>query len=289
MKLMNRYLKKKNIASLLMVCLLSGCDVPGTYMTDNEVTRPVKTTQGKQQHIKVITINGKLMADHPEQNKLLAAAYEYKIGIHDQLAVMVWEHPEFSMGMTQGGGVQVASNGLQTVGQVQLPLYVNSEGKIHVPSVGNIKVAGLTTEELRTLLETRLSQFIRNPQVTDQVTAYRSQSVNILGEVGRQGQISITDVPVTILDAINSSGGINTDSNPQHIFVIRGDFSKFVVYSLDMRSSQAILLAENFLLQNKDILFVSSSKISNWNRLISKILPLAGAPTAAMNPYMKIL
>ncbi|HET8710929.1 MAG TPA: polysaccharide biosynthesis/export family protein, partial [Spongiibacteraceae bacterium] len=67
----------------------------------------------------------------------------YQIGVGDELSVQVWKNDELS---------------------VRVP--VRPDGKISTPLVGDIVAAGLTTQQLAQQITAKLSNYVRNPEVT---------------------------------------------------------------------------------------------------------------------------
>lgn len=135
--------------------------------------------------------------------QLMRAPSPYRIGPGDVLSVAVWGHPELSMstmtGTTTSSGDSASSGG---VGYL-----VNASGFIQFPYIGQVQVSGLTETQAYSKLSTALGQYIRNPQITVRVQNYRSQRVYIDGEVKIPGVYSITDLPMTLPEAINRAGG----------------------------------------------------------------------------------
>jgi polysaccharide biosynthesis/export protein len=64
-----------------------------------------------------------------------------------------------------------------------------------------------------------------------------------------------------------------TAANPAKIYVIRGSYDAPQIYHLDASSPDAILLATEFPLQPRDVVFVSTYELSRFNRVITQILP----------------
>ncbi len=141
------------------------------------------------------------------------AAWDYQIGTDDILGVTVWDHPELSS--TSPAAVPESS-----VGAPPLPTSnivpsdnnghrVGSDGAIFFPTLGRVKVAGETIEQIRAQFVRLLSKNVRDPQVDVRVLAYRSQRVQMTGELKSPGTMAITDVPLTLVDAIARAGGEN--------------------------------------------------------------------------------
>lgn len=345
------------IPGFIMSILLSGCSIiPGMHISESSLTKPVLSQGQKKEDLKVTTINGQLIQQLRQREQRRSALptamtqetkdYLYHIGPRDILSVTVWDHPELTI---PAGEFRSA----ESVGHV-----VNSEGNIFFPHVGVIEVSGKTLDQVRDLLTARLAKYIVKPQLDVRVVSYRSQKVYVTGEFLKPGLLPITDVPMTILDAVNLAGGMtekaapryasltrngktypidiqalyqggdisqnillqNDDllnlpdhfeskvfvlgevrkpasyqmqkngmtladaigdsagfdpltSDPSRVYVIRGELNEPKIYRLDARSPDAILLASQFSLQPRDVIYVASADIARWNRVISQILP----------------
>lgn len=98
--------------------------------------------------------------------------------------------------------------------------------------------------------------------------------IYILGEVSKQAAFPMTKGRMNLAEAIAISEGFDpVTSNPGRVYVIRGEFNRPNVYQLDASSPDALLLATQFPLQPQDVVFVSSTSLTRWNRVMSQILP----------------
>lgn len=277
-------MKKIFCALILGAIFLGGCAVPGTYMAGNVYNKAL------EDHLLRATL---IPVDSNSVQKgylceELCPNYQYHIGPYDQLNIVVWNHPEMALPSSSTSTMLLNNTytSLRTTGGDASPLFaqtnaqlsgifVDTRGNIVFPLIGDVQVAGLTTYQAKNLLSQKLSDYIRQPKVSVQVMAFNSQRVNVVGEVVTPGSRALTDRPMTILDAINLSGGINNMfADTAHIYVFRGGVDKNVkVYWLKANSPQSLLLAERFHLANNDIVFVSTAGVASWNKVVSQILP----------------
>jgi polysaccharide export outer membrane protein len=82
---------------------------------------------------------------------------------------------------------------------------VDGAGKIAMPLIGSVPVAGQTTAEVSGAIEARLRQgYLREPKVTVEIDTYRP--FFILGEVTNAGQYAYVN-GMTVQTAIAIAGG----------------------------------------------------------------------------------
>jgi len=97
--------------------------------------------------------------------------------------------------------------------------------------------------------------------------------VYILGEVKATGSLTIRNGRMTLAEALSDSGNIDMETaNPYQIFVVRGGETP-EIYHLSAKEPDALLLAEGFPLQRRDIVYVDTADLVRWNKFISNLTP----------------
>jgi polysaccharide export outer membrane protein len=98
--------------------------------------------------------------------------------------------------------------------------------------------------------------------------------VFVLGEVRQQQSKLMIKGRLTLAEAINETGGLEPNvAAVGQIFVIRGSYDAPLVYHLDASSADALLLAAAFPLRPRDVVFVGTNGLAEWNRVFNQILP----------------
>ena len=149
--------------------------------------------------------------------RLFAEAKPYGIGPGDVINIVVWNHPELVLAPA-GSTLTTDSSGLAAVGN---GYNVSPDGLIQFPLLGTFKIVGLTENAAREQITRRLSKFLKDPQVTLRVQAYRAGRVYVDGEVRTPGLQAINDIPMTLPEAISRAGGLTATADRATVVVTR--------------------------------------------------------------------
>lgn len=353
---------KASLMSAAICSISVGCTViPGSGIDTQVFDWPAGSTEAPAATVSRIKITPAVVSSEkkksqqsaPVESPLTSGAnlttpYQYRVSIGDVLSVIVWDQP----GLTAPFG---SFNSADEQGNV-----VRDDGTIYYPFVGSVSVSGRTVLEIRDELALRLSAFIKDPQLDVRVAAYRSQRFFIAGSVARPGTFPITDVPITLVEAINLAGGLTDNADlfdvrltrgaetavtPLFSILYEGDMSANVwlqhgdvvhvapnelrqvfvlgevvqpqtlpmtnrplsltqalsnaggiqearadgrgvyvirqseyddvidVFQLDVSEAWALALGDQFILQERDVVYVTAAPITRWNRWVSNVLP----------------
>jgi len=191
------------------------------------------------------------------------AGAEYRVAPPDALLISCAQAPEVD-------------------GEVQI---VRSDGKVGLRLLGEVKVAGQTTQEISTKLEGLLGRFYTHPEVSVRVAAYRSKYVYVFGQVGAPGAY-----PFTGRDSL-----LNILSRAQPTFLAWKAQTKVIRPSPDKQDVHEIVVnvdemvehgdtSKNFLLQEGDIVYMPPTPLA-WvglrvRELLYPVTPIAQAVVA---------
>ena len=148
---------------------------------------------------------------------LFADARPYNIGPGDVINIVVWNHPELVLAPA-GSTLSSDASGLASVGN---GYNVSPDGLIQFPMLGIFKIAGLTENKAREEITRRLAKFLKDPQVTLRVQAYRAGRVYVDGEVKTPGLQAINDIPMTLPEAISRAGGFTNIADRATVAITR--------------------------------------------------------------------
>lgn len=195
------------------------------------------------------------LAIPPEVQNLFGPPPVYSIGPGDVVGIVVYDHPE----LLPSSGAVISQQSDPTGVSVAPGFIVNSSGEISFPYVGRVKLQGLTEIDASDLIARRIATYIREPQVTVRIQAFRSQRAYVEGEVKTPGLQIFTDVPMTLAEAISRAGGITPTGDRSFVTLTRGKQTTILnLPYLQERGSDA----SNIPLKNGDVINVRNREES---------------------------
>ena len=203
--------KSSIIFSLLIgLLVLGGCNmVPGTHISTSNLD---DYSDNQKPGVDLVPITSALISEMKASSGIVDSQfdvnlqqqikqYAYQVGVGDVLNITVWDHPELTIPAGQFRSAGETGN------------VVHPDGTIFYPYVGKVPVEGKHVTKIRDLITQKLGKYIEAPQIDVSVAAYRSQKVFVSGAVMQPANLPITNVPLTLLDALNACGGMSPDAD----------------------------------------------------------------------------
>lgn len=101
---------------------------------------------------------------------------------------------------------------------------VRPDGGMSFPLVGDVRASGRTVDEVRELVNERLSKFIPDPSVTIAVKQIGGNRVYVLGKVNRPGEFTFSQ-PIDVMQALSMAGGATSFASLDDIQILHRDGS----------------------------------------------------------------
>jgi polysaccharide biosynthesis/export protein len=207
---------------------------------------------------------------------------------------------------------------VETIGRPELTSkhVIGPDGKITLPIIGSIEVAGRTREQAAEEVQDLLSSYYAGVTVSIGVDRYTSNRIVVLGAVDHPGVMTFDETP-TLLEAISRAGvraetsvagegaaGVRSSAIPEECMIYRGNDSMLTVELKALLDAGSPLA--DMRLKRDDIVYVTgkSNYVSVLGQVnhpgnlrlertssLSDLLAQAGGPTekAGRNPAVEII
>ena len=137
---------------------------------------------------------------------------------------------------------------------------VGVDGMARLPYTGNIKLVGLTLDEARDLIHTRLSEYFKLPELNVYMKSYGPRKIYVMGNVNAPGVKNMGVDSMNVYAAIASAGGVDNKGRSKHIQLIRQIDG--VLYYREINLDAFVKkhdLSQNIELEDGDIIYVPDS------------------------------
>ena len=133
---------------------------------------------------------------------------------------------------------------------------VNQDGLINLPIVGEIKVSGLSIEQIRELIQSEINKYLLDAIILVKLTSFK---ISVLGDVQNPGTNYVYNNQATIFEALSAAGDANLSGKRTNIRLIRQIDAESHVIKLDLTDPKIIESPYYFLMPN-DVIYVEFSK-----------------------------
>jgi polysaccharide export outer membrane protein len=196
-------------------------------------------------------------ATTPEPNPPGTGWAEYRVGAPDNLEVSILPEPV-----------------------MHVPLVVRPDGMISIDLIGDVQAAGRTTAEIARDIEKKIGRYKRDASVTVRLVSSLSDTITVLGEVGRPGTFPLTR-ETRVIEAIALVGGPTQFVSKGNIRVLRAGEDQTTLHYVNLRAIEKGDLSSNLVLQPGDIVFAPPNWLARIGYVLQTILfpfqPVLGA------------
>jgi polysaccharide biosynthesis/export protein len=158
--------------------------------------------------------------------------------------------------------------------ELNISATVRSDGRVSLPLIGDLLVQGMTVQELTDMVQLRLTEQVKRPQVVININGAGSQRVFVGGEVTKPGVQPLVG-PLTALQAVMAAEGLrDTAQNTQVLVLRRGaPGAPSEVLRVDLAAVMAGRDgAQDPLLMPYDVVVVPKSGIASVNLWVDQYL-----------------
>lgn len=219
----------------------------------------------------------------------VAVRTPFKVKPDDKLSIMIYTSDDqlnrlFNLGLSNVRGLPTSAYGKSAelrayMGQTETfsSYTVSADGTITMPVLGELKVEGMTREQVAGFIQGELEgrKLAQDPTV---IVEFLNLGVNVMGEVGEPGRYDMNANKLTVLDALTLAGDLTINADRKHIKVLREKDGKMEVYGLDITKGKDLIKSPAYYLEQGDIVYVEPnamrkrSTVANGNQVLSASL-----------------
>lgn len=255
---------RKALTMAAVAAMITGCSTPKNiaYFQDGENAKVIETVVLEQNAIKVqpydklsIVVNSKDPALSQLFNLSVVTNYAKQAGGFSGSGSQTWD---FAPSVNEGISTYT----------------VSTEGTIDFPILGELKIAGMTRDELAGYIKGELvgRNLIKDPIVT---VEFLNIGFSVLGEVNRPGRFDLNKDVINIIEAISLAGDLSIQGQRENVMLLRQGQNGLETYRIDLTNIEETTKSPAFFLKQGDVIYVEPNNIrkrqttNNGNNLMN--------------------
>lgn len=173
----------------------------------------------------------------PQSGSMLSVSGDYVLKPGDSIEMIIYKEPDLSIRSRLG-----------------------KDGKVQLPLLGEIKLAGLTIKNATELLRARYdADYVVSPQIYLNIVAYNTVKFTVIGQVGRPGAYEYSESdPLDLLQAVGMAGGFTRIADRGHITIKRREGNDLKVLKVNAKKLTDSSV-DRCAIENGDVINVGES------------------------------
>ena len=225
--------------------------------------------------------------DLTDNTIIMPSSGEIKIEPNDKLSIVVktldpnvsslFNLPVVAERMGEGSALSSGAGSLKsafTTYQGVSKYTVSPQGTIDFPVLGELKVEGMTRNELAGFIKGELmgKDLAKDPVVT---VEFINMGISILGAVKIPGQYDINQDKINVLEALAMAGDLTIMGQRSNIAVIREEGNEVKTYRVDLTNFKEMTESPVYYVKQGDIIYVEPNDMvkrqttTNGNNVLS--------------------
>ncbi|MFT3947232.1 MAG: polysaccharide biosynthesis/export family protein [Agriterribacter sp.] len=188
------------------------------------------------------------------QQVRVAAENPLRLQSDDQVQIVISSvSPEAAQLFNMMGSAIVSG----TSSQMMQSIYtVSPSGNVTIPGIGDVHIAGLTTDQAKAVVREAVAPYLKDVVVSATLVNFR---VTIMGEVMRPSTLQVAGEKINVLEALGMAGDLTVFAKRNNIKVIRKAGDKVEVAHLDLNNSE-VMRSPYYNLRQNDVVYVEPIK-----------------------------
>ncbi|MBF7696521.1 polysaccharide biosynthesis/export family protein [Acinetobacter sp. EC115] len=123
-----------------------------------------------------------------------------------------------------------------------------------------------------------LNKLLLQPDDTIYVNAKTDNKIYLMGEAGKNQALAMRDQGMSLSDVLGEGLGIDaTAASASKIYVVRSDIKdkKTTIYQMNLSNIGDLAIANQFVMQRNDVVYVDATGLTRWQRIVNQIIPFS--------------
>lgn len=190
------------------------------------------------------------------QEVRVAAFDPLRLQTDDQLQIVISSISPEAQQLFNLMGSAVITGERNTTQNIQSVYTVSPSGNITIPVIGEVNVAGFSTDEAKAEIKKAVNEYLKDAVISVTLINFR---VTVMGEVNRPSSFQVAGEKINVLEAIGMAGDLTVFAKRSNIKVIRKAGDKVEVAHLNLNNS-SVMRSPFYNLRQNDVVLVEPGK-----------------------------